>query len=774
MNKTIAIDGPAGSGKSSIAKLFAKSIDFFYLDTGSLYRSVTSYLKQKNIATNQIVLITKEFKNIKINFDDKGEVFLNNENISKLIRSKEITKAVASYAQIPEIRNFVRILQKNFAAQKNIVIDGRDIGTVVFPDAFCKFYLDANIDIRVQRRFEDLKKLNMEESLDKIKSDIMTRDYVDRYRKESSLKISPDAIVIDTTNMTIDEVLNSMLSYYDKQCHFLLQQSFLDNNKIDFLKSLQEYENSFKREDKIIEGVVIKINDQVLIDIGAKQDAYIDKEEINTLEKPLLKGEKINVVIVGQTSLGIKVSKKKAEQVKSYSFIKKAKENKTPINGKVKRIVKGGFIIDIMSNDAFCPFSEYDIRKINHNLQLNKKSDFLILEYKIGKFIVSRKRIIEKIFQKNRQQFFENAEVEQVYKSKVIVILNYGIFVEIEPGVDALIRNRDIVWKRFQDPSEVVSYGDEFEVKIIYLDKENHKIIASKKILEENPFDMFLVVHKIGDIVKGKIRKIHDYGCFIDIFDGVSGLLKVSDLNWLRRIEHPEEVVKNNQEIEVKIIRIDKNKKLIDLGLKQMQENPWNSIHKKYPIHSLVKVKVIAIVRNGIYGIVNQEVDVFLHIDDSKLEGDEKDLSKIYHKGDILEARILRINPSKHRLELKFFKTDADAWKNIENNYGPKDPIYGEVVEILEKGVNVKITDEVIGFCHISQITDKKDEFFEIESEMKIGKQYAFFIQSINSDKKDIKLSRKDYLLAQVKNNPKNYLNNSGVQSKITISDLLK
>ncbi len=772
MNKTIAIDGPAGSGKSSIAKLFAKSIGFFYLDTGSLYRTVAYYFKNNNISSNSTAEIEGEFKNIKISFDTNNEVFLNHENVSNPIRSKEISSVVAGYSQSPEIRNFIRILQKNFAAEKNIVIDGRDIGTVVFPDAFCKFYLDANIEIRAKRRHQELIKMGSDVDIEEIKNDIIRRDYMDRSRKQSPLKIAPDAIVIDTSDLTIDEVLNSMISYYNKQVQLNTHEGKIEG-RAEFLNSLKEYESPTDLKNQFLEATVIKVNDTVVVDIGTKLDAYIDREEVALLDPKPEVGEKINVVVIERGPTGIQVSRKKAEMAKSFTQLDKAKNEGSPVSGKVMKKVKGGFIVDIMSNNAFCPFSEYSPRRVNHKEQIGKVEEFLVIEHSIDRLVVSRRRLIEKIYQENRERYYSQVVEGQVVRGKVVVLLGYGIFVELEPGVDVMVRNRDISWKRFNHPKEVVKLNDEIELKILEIDHQNFKMITSHKELEENPFDMFVSVHKIGDVVHGKVRKIHEYGAFVEIADGVSGLLKVSDLNWLRRIEHPSQVLSKNQELDLKVIRIDKPNRRIDLGLKQMDDNPWNSINKDYPIHTLVNAKVTLVVSNGIYTVVDDKVDAFLHIKDSNLDEDVN-LEQMYKKNDIIEAQIIRINPSKHRLELGLFKSTGDPWKNIETNYGKKDIIYGEVTEILENGVNVKISEEVSGFCHISQVSEKETKDIVIGEHLKVGEQYPFFIQSINSKKQDLKLSRHEYLLSQKKKDPKTYLKSSESQSQITISDLLK
>lgn len=773
MNKTIAIDGPAGSGKSSIAKLFSKSIGFLYLDTGSLYRSVSFYLKNKNIAHNNNEQIEKEFKNIKINFNSDGKILLNKEDITDQIRGDAISKIVVNYAQNSEIRNFIRILQKNFSAQKNIVIDGRDIGTIVFPDAFCKFYLDASVDIRAKRRYDELQKLNINEELKNIKEDIVRRDYLDRTRKESPLKIASDAIVIDTSEMSIDEVLSSMVSYYNKQIQLSSQESFMSDQKIEFLESLKEYEKPNDDPNQIIEGTVITATpQQIFVDVGAKEDAYIDHHEIDP-NHTLKPHDKINVVKTGRTNLGIKVSKKKADQAKSYSQLQKIKNDKGMVSGKITSVVKAGFIVDIMSNNAFCPFSEYDIRKVDHRAQIGKEEDFVILEHDLNRLVISRKRIVEQRIKENREKFFNETSVGQTLTGKVVALLNYGIFVEIESGVDALIRNKDVSWKRFSHPQEVINYGDTVEIKIIELDEENLRIYGSIKELQQDPFDLFMMVHKVGDVLKGQVKKLQDYGAFVEIADGVSGLVKLSDLDWLKRVNHPGEVLKKNQEIEVKMIRIDKKSKQIDLGFKQTQPNPWDSMSKSYPLHTLIKSKIVSIVRNGLYTVIDDKIDGFIHIDDAKLNNQEKDFTKIYKEGDEVEVRILRINFSKQRLELGLYETSDDPWQDIATNYGDNNPIYGEVIEILENGVNVKINDEINAFCHITQISNREDDY-KIEDEVKVGEQYGFFIQSINLDKKDVKLSRKDFLESKERKSHKSYLNNSQSQPKITISDLLK
>ncbi len=774
MSKTIAVDGPAGSGKSSIAKLLADKIDFNYFDTGLMYRAITYFFIKEKISSKDEANIELKIPTLDLVLKD-SEIHLNAENITEFLKSDEVTKEVANYAKIKSVRKHIQFIQRKFAAENNCVMDGRDIGSVVAPDAFCKFYLDADVEERSKRRFEELSKNNSEKTLDEIKKEIILRDHIDRTRKESPLKIPPDAVVIDSSHLSLEEVLTKMIDHYNEQLDLI--NIDVDGDKNNFF--LQALETSIQEKNpsttKILKGKVVKIeNNEIIIDIGEKIDAYIENEESKVLLKDnqIAIGEELEVIRLETSQKGIKVSKLIVDKNKTRLLIEKAFLEKQEITGKVEKVIKGGFIINIDENSAFCPYSEFDIKKINSEEQVGKVLNFNILELQGKKIILSRKKIVQEIQDKNKKEFFKELKVGMIISGEVVSFLRSGALLKIKEGVVLLLRNDDISWRYISNASKVLEKNQSVEVKVIEIDEENQRVRISKKELDPDPLIAFSEVYKEGDTIDGKVRRIESFGAFLSLNEDLDGLLHVSNLSWYRKVEHPNQIVKKGQDLKVKILRIDVRQRKISLGLREMEPDPWGAMEQVYPAGMVVFGKVFSVIKSGIYVLIDNRIEGFIHISDTHFASDT-DLKEKFKENDEVFGFVKSVYKSKKRVELILKEKSDDPWKDFANSFRKEVVLRGKIKEIADNGVSVEIFEGLVGFCHKSQLTlNQDDKEFSIEEEVKLDDYYNFTVQSFNEEKKVLRLSRKDYLEQQEKKDIKQYFKNDS--TRFTVSDFIQ
>ncbi len=778
MNKTIAVDGPAGSGKSSIARLLAQKIGFSYFDTGLIYRAIAHHFIKEKISAKDEANIELKLPAIDLYVRD-DKVYLNGEDVTPLLKSDEVNLEVANYAKIKAIRKYIQFIQKRFSAENNCVMDGRDIGSVVFPNSFCKFYLDADVEERSRRRFEELSKNGSEKSksLEEIKKEIILRDHLDRTRKESPLKIPPDAMVIDSSNLNLNQVLTEMINHYNQQLELTNVGSGGSGGHQPFLKALDEFswEKKSSRSRKILKGIVVKIeNDEIILDIGEKTDGYIERDESKQLlsDSSIKVNQELEVVYLGTSARGVKVSKLIADKNRSKLLIEKAFVDKEIIKGKVAKVIKGGFIVNIDENLAFCPYSEFDVRNVNSEKQVGRVLDFNILENQGGKVVLSRKKIIQTTHEKNKREFYENVTEGMILNGKVIAFISLGALLEIEEGVVLLLKNEDISWKYVKNASHVLKKNQMLEVKVIGYDKENQRVRISRKELEVDPFISFSQVYKVGDIIKARVRRLESFGAFMVVSEGLDGLLHVSNISWYRKIEHPSQMLKKNQELEVKILKIEPSQRKISLGLREVDPNPWDAMEQTYPNGVLVLGRIFLLTKTGIYVLIDKKIEGFIHLSNTSFPSDA-DLRTKFKEDQEVFAIVKNIYKSKRRLELILKEESNDPWRDFGRAFRKETVVHGEVKGILDNGVSVEVFDGVVGFCHKSQISeDFEEEKFDIKKEVELGKRYSFKIQLFNQEKKILRLSRKEYLQDKNQKNFKQYLKDD--KKTYTLSDFLK
>jgi len=782
MKNIVTVDGPAGSGKSTIAKLLANRIGFTYLDTGSLYRGITYFLLQNKINAKDSYKIAHLLSSVHLTIakeNDKDKVLLNNSDITEHIRNPEVTKNVPSFAQNPEIRKFIKTIQQHIGEKGKCVVDGRDIGTVIFPDAFCKFYLDASAAVRAQRRLKDEKEGDRGKTAEEIETEIRERDQMDKTREISPLKIPVDALLIDTSALTIDQVIAAMIDFYNKKLPSSDNISYsidVKDNKLfmDALENIPLEENT--ETGTLLKGRIINITStEIILDIGDKRDGVIPSDETSRIDRAALKiGETIDVFLVNNSPSRsqIIVSKLEADKRSGLIKMKECFEQNTIIQGTIKESVSGGFVIDIMGNRVFCPFSEFDVRKVNKEKYINTPSDFYVIEIKGDKAVVSRKKVLEEKFKKLRDEFFNRIRIGDVLDGTIVNITDFGCFVEIEEGITAILRPKNISWKRYQKITDLLKKGDTVKGVVIAINAEKHKLEISRKETEDDPLVLFAENHKIDSIIKGEVKNVESFGAFVEVADGLEGLVHVSELSWTKRISHPNEVLKKGDFVETKLLSIDIPKRKISLGLKQVMVNPWDTIEQRFPEGEVISAKITSIIKNGLYCEVADEFEGFIHIDNISWSTDKINIKSMFTEGDTIEVKVIGYNKSKKRLELGLKQKTANPWDDLRVNYGVGSTILGEITKLHDTGAFVKLSDDIEGFCHISQLTEKKIE--QVSDAAEVGQKTNFVIQSIDEKNKKVALSVKEFIRKQEKYDIEKYLDSADNVKRVTIADLLK
>lgn len=772
MTKTVTVDGPAGTGKSTVSRIFAQRIGYQYIESGLIYRGLTYYLSKSEIGPKDTEKIKEALHKLKIDLQD-GFITIDGQKVDEDLRSEKIDKLVALYSCVAEIRSCARTVQHNAVAKNNSVVEGRDIGTAVFPSAFCKFFLDASIDVRAKRRYEEIKQQDPKITLEEVKNKVIERDKVDKKRKISPLTIPYDAFVIDTSELTKEQVVEEMEKSFQKK-NLLLDNEHSAKSSV-FEKAIDLYESKSYPNGKVLQGKVISVGKEIMIDIGDKTEAYIDEVETEKIlrKHTLKKDDELTVTVVSKNDRGIVVSKIRADIDKKRSGLDDDFKNKRPVQGIVKSYIDDkGFNVSLYGVRAFCPLEEYDIRAFNPKSQVGRRSLFEITSFDPKQVLVSRKGILDKKQNENRSSFYSTVKPGDIIKVTAISIKNYGVIVKVSEGVISLLRNKEISWKHVSQEKLPIKVGDSFSVKVTEVDHDAKRFEISKRQAEEDPFTKFIEKHQKNDIIKTKVVHMEGFGAFLEIEPGVEGLLHISDLSWRRNLKHPNEVLKKGDELEVVILRIEPDERRVRLGLKQLQENPWSKVRQNYPLNTPVVAEVTQVTPESLYCLVNGEIEGEVYYKNTPFykEGASFDFAEKVKVGGQIEAKVLQINNKMHKIELEMRENIEDPWENIKVNFGNGEPLKGVVTEVVEKGVNVKINDDITAFCHISQLdleTPKK-----IEDAVTIGKEYYFVVQSLNQEKKKLAVSRKDYLTKYHSNSGKKS-SNSQDKDTITLSQII-
>jgi len=521
-----------------------------------------------------------------------------------------------------------------------------------------------------------------------------------------------------------------------------------DKEEESFGKLIEGYDKFVKRvkEGQIIKGNIVAIaGDEVLIDVGCKSEGVIPLKEF-PFPASLMVGQTVEVLLekIEDQDGNIVISKEKADFMLKWDEVRRAYESNTTVEGKVLGYIKGGLVIDI-GVKAFLPASQIDLQPVqNINDLIGKTFNFKVvkLNRKRRNIVLSRKAAIIEEREVKRQELIETLSEGQVVNGVVKNITDFGAFIDIG-GIDGLIHITDLSWGRINHPSEVVSIGDEIKVKVLSFDKDKVRVSLGLKQMEPHPWANIDERYKVGDVVKGKIVSVLDYGAFLEIEKGVEGLIHISEISWTHRIKHPSEVFKLGDEVETMILSIDKDNERISLGIRQLTPNPWNTLEERFPVGKKFKGKIKSITDFGLFVEVEEGIDGLVHISDIFWGGRPESPQETFKVGQVVDVVVLSIDKANQRVSLGMKQLTEDAWSNVEQIYKIGDNVEGEIVKVANFGAIVRLPEGIEGLLHISEVDEKHID--DIHKVLKVGEKRKMKIISISPKDRRMGLSIREY-----------------------------
>ena len=486
-------------------------------------------------------------------------------------------------------------------------------------------------------------------------------------------------------------------------------------------KNLQEFEDLVSKtfiatdQEEVVEGIVVRITDRdVIVDINAKSEGVISLNEFRY--NPALKvGDKVEVLIdIREDKTGqLVLSHRKARTIKSWDRVISANETGEIVNGFVKCRTKGGMIVDVFGIEAFLPGSQIDVKPIrDYDVYVNKMMEFKVVKinHEFKNVVVSHKALIEADIEVQKKEIIGKLQKGQVLEGVVKNITSYGVFIDLG-GVDGLIHITDLSWSRINHPSEVLELDQVLNVVILDFDDEKTRIQLGLKQLNAHPWDALDAKLAIGDKVQGKVVVIADYGAFIEVAEGVEGLIHVSEMSWSTHLRSAQDFVKVGDVVEAVILTLDRDDRKMSLGIKQLTQDPWTDITSKYPVGS----KHTGIVRNftnfGIFVELEEGIDGLIYISDLSWTKKIKHPSEFVNVGEKLDVVVLELDVDGRKLSLGHKQTTANPWDQYEDSFAVGTIHSGEISEIVDKGATVEFGDDIVAFIptrHLEKEDGKK------------------------------------------------------------------
>jgi len=518
----------------------------------------------------------------------------------------------------------------------------------------------------------------------------------------------------------------------------------------DFASALESFEQEQAQteaalnEEQVISGTVLKVTPQyVVVDIGYKSEGVVPVAEFQDHEGnvSVKRGDEIAVMREpGSTEEGyINLSHQKAQRLRSWDEIDKAFNEKAAVKARVIDRIKGGLTVDIMGARAFLPGSQVDLRPVR-NLEALKGQEIEVriikLNKKRGNIVVSRKQLLEEEQSEKRTKTLEHLEEGAILTGAVKNLTDYGAFVDMG-GIDGLLHITDMSWGRLTHPRDLVQVGDQIQVKVLKFDRDKQRVSLGFKQLTPDPWLDASERYPIGAHVRGRVISVTDYGAFIELEQGIEGLVHVSEMTWSKRMKHPSKIVNIGDQVEAVVLNVNPTERRISLGLKQLESNPWETLHEKFPVGSIVEGKVRNLTEFGAFIEIEDGIDGLVHVSNLSWTKRVKHPSEVLKKGDKVKAQVLAIEPDQRRLSLGVKQLQPDSWDTFFEQHRVGDVIHGKVLRLASFGAFVEIADGVEGLCHNSEAVDAHGAPVKLEA----GGEHEFKIIKMNPAEKKVGLS---------------------------------
>lgn len=547
----------------------------------------------------------------------------------------------------------------------------------------------------------------------------------------------------------------------------------------DSKQFMEMYEDSLRslQEGELVKGEIVQINKEfILVDIGYKSEGQIPIHEFIDSEGNLTArvGDKVDVLLERREDENgvILLSKDKAAKIKIWDDIKRVYEQDGTMSGKIISRIKGGMTVDI-GLQAFLPGSQIDLKPIrDFDALIGTDHDFKILKYnkRRGNIVLSRRAILESERASMREETLEKLENGSVVEGLVKNITDYGLFIDLG-GIDGLLHITDMSWGRVGHPSEMYQVGDTITVKILNFDRETERVSLGLKQLKPDPWTKAEENYPIAARLRGKVVSLADYGAFIEVEEGIEGLIHISEMSWTRKIRHPSQIVKVGDMVEAVVLNIDPPNKRISLGLKQVEPNPWDIIGEKYPVGTTIEGKIKNITDFGIFIGIDEGIDGLVHISDISWTKRIKHPSEIYKKGQEVQAVVLNIDKPSERFSLGIKQLSSDPWEHVPEKYRPGTRVTGTVTNITDFGVFVELEEGIEGLIHVSELS--KDKGSNPLSRFKIDDVIQAKVINVSGHDKKIGLSVRKLEESEEKEIYQSYLNDHK-EATSNLGELLK
>lgn len=503
---------------------------------------------------------------------------------------------------------------------------------------------------------------------------------------------------------------------------------------------------------QVLKGRIVLITkDFVIVDVGLKSEGVIPISEFEDPAEIVIDAEVEVLFDQAEGDNGqIVVSREKAIKLRKWEYIVNHCKEGSIVKGKVTRKVKGGLMVDI-GVEAFLPGSQIDNKKVKGIDEfLEKTIEVKILKINVDRknIVVSRRELIEDERVSKKAEMLDDIQVGDIKMGVVKNITDFGVFLDLD-GIDGLLHITDMAWKRLRHPSELVKLGDELEVMILSVDKEKGRVALGLKQKEANPWDEIEAKYPVGSRVRGKIVNLVPYGAFIELEHGIEGLIHVSEMSWVKNVTEPSQIVNRGDEVEAVVLSISKEDGKISLGLKQTEENPWDSAESKYYVGKVVTVEIRNLTNYGAFVELEAGVDGLIHISDLSWTKKVSHPSELLKKGDFVEAVILSIDVESKKITLGVKQLTENPWQTIEETMAVGSVVRGQISKITAFGAFVELPSGIDGLVHVSELSDKP--FAKIEDVVKVGSYVDAKVVKVDPEHKKIALSIKEFELGNSK-----------------------
>src|SRR5213080_2453374 len=504
-----------------------------------------------------------------------------------------------------------------------------------------------------------------------------------------------------------------------------------------------EQEQSTLQEGEVVRGTVVGITERgVVIDFGYKSEGIVNQNEFMENGQLAVKpGDEVDVLVKNmETGEGFPVlSRADAVRLRVWDDLEKAFEDDTPVMGRVIERIKGGLRVDVVGIPAFLPGSQVDVRPIRNLDSLRGReieAKVIKLNRKRSNVVLSRKAVLEERNADRKGHTLGQIEEDIIVEGQIKNLTEYGAFVDLG-GIDGLLHVTDMSWGRLQNPSELFKVGDSVQVKVLKFDKDKQRVSLGFKQLTPDPWLDAAQRYPVGAHVSGRVISVTDYGAFVELEQGIEGLVHVSEMTWSKRMKHPSKLVNVGDQVECVVLNVNPQERRISLGMRQLAPNPWDALHDKYPVGANVEGRVRNLTDFGAFIEIEDGIDGLVHVSNLSWTKRVKHPSEVLKKGDRVKAVVLAIEPDKRRLSLGVKQLQPDVWETFFEQHHVGDVLHGKVLRVASFGAFVEIAEGVEGLCHKSEALDGNGQQVHLEP----GVEHEFKIIKMSPDEKKVGLS---------------------------------